>query len=53
MKTNKKKEGKQADVKPQPSRKLLKTDPKGWQVQYPAKVGYHGTDEEKELSPEE
>jgi hypothetical protein len=30
-----------------------KHDRKNEQIQYPAKVGYHGTDDEKDLSPEE
>jgi hypothetical protein len=30
-----------------------KVDPSSGQTQYPEKVGFHGTDDEKELSPEE
>jgi hypothetical protein len=35
------------------SKKILKRDSEKMHIQYPPKVGYHGTDEEKELSPEE
>jgi hypothetical protein len=33
--------------------KNKKTDAETGQKQYPAKMGYHGTDEEKNLNPEE
>ena len=33
--------------------KNKKTDAETGQKQYPAKVGYHGTDDEKNLNPEE
>jgi hypothetical protein len=38
-----------SDKKGQASKEKAST----WTKQYPAKVGYHGTDDEKNLSPEE
>lgn len=54
-KTGKRKEDKEVRAEGQPklSKKVLKNDSEKMHVQYPAQVGYHGTDEEKELNPEE
>lgn len=38
---------------PKLSKKIIKQDSQEVHIQYPAKVGYHGTDAEKELNPEE
>jgi hypothetical protein len=35
------------------SKKIIRGDFGKIRIQYPAKVGYHGTDEENDLSPEE
>lgn len=42
-----------AGDQPKLSKKILKRDPETIHVQYPARVGYHGTDKEKDLNPEE
>lgn len=42
-----------AGDQPKLSKKILKRDPETIHVQYPARVGYHGTDDEKDLNPEE
>jgi hypothetical protein len=59
---NSEKENKRSDKNAPPKNKTRhskqepitkKVDPSSGQTQYPEKVGFHGTDDEKELSPEE
>ena len=57
MKTNEKKKTskKEADIREElkPAKKVINSGTGRMHIQYPAKVGYHGTDEERDLNPEE
>lgn len=57
MKRNKRQEGQHEKVRQEPvkdiSSRAIRTKSGATIIQYPAEVGHHGTDKEKQLNPEE